>query len=78
MSHEIRTPMNAIIGTTELALNTELSDTQRGYLNMSLSAAHSLLGIINDILDLARIEAGRLELDEVEFSRARSLWKQRR
>lgn len=68
MSHEIRTPMNAIIGTTELALNTELSDTQRGYLNMSLSAAHSLLGIINDILDLARIEAGRLELDEVEFS----------
>ncbi len=68
MSHEIRTPMNAIIGTTELALNTELSETQRDYLKMSLSAANSLLAIINDILDLSRIESGRLELEEVEFS----------
>jgi PAS domain S-box-containing protein len=68
MSHEIRTPMNAIMGLVELVLKTELSFKQRDYLVKVRSAAHNLLGIINDILDLSKIEAGRIELESIEFN----------
>ncbi|WP_221048832.1 response regulator [Methylogaea oryzae] len=68
MSHEIRTPMNAIIGFTQLALRTTLTEKQHSYLSRVQSASHILLGIINDILDFSKIEADRLELEYVNFS----------
>lgn len=68
MSHEIRTPMNAIIGMAYLALRTELGAVQRDYVEKIHVAARSLLGIVNDILDFSRIEAGRIDIEEAVFS----------
>jgi two-component system sensor histidine kinase/response regulator len=67
MSHEIRTPMNAIIGMAHLALRTELDTKQRDYIEKIRTAGLSLLGIINDILDLSKIEAGKLDVEHVSF-----------
>jgi signal transduction histidine kinase len=67
MSHEIRTPMNGVLGMAELLLRTELNEKQRGYAEMLHHSGDCLLGIINDILNISKIEAGKLEIETVVF-----------
>ncbi len=68
MSHEIRTPLNGIVGMLELLSSTQMDDAQRRFIRAAETSADCLLSLINDILDFAKIEAGKIELDPVEFN----------
>ncbi len=67
MSHEIRTPMNAVLGMTNLTLDTTLNAKQEKYLKAIQRSSENLLVIINDILDLSKLEAGKMELESIPF-----------
>jgi len=73
MSHEIRTPMNGLLGTLQLLDLTELTDKQSAYLDIIRTSSLNLLSLINDILDLSRIESGRIELEHQDFSLRESI-----
>lgn len=68
MSHEVRTPMNAVIGMIDLTLETKLNDEQRENLKVAKDAADNLLGLLNDILDLSKAEAGKVTIEKIELN----------
>ncbi len=73
ISHEIRTPMNGILGMLNLVLRTDSEADRRACLDDALTSAHSLMDLLNDVLDLSRVEAGRMDLEDVPFSLPRIL-----
>jgi signal transduction histidine kinase len=70
MSHEIRTPLNAVIGLSEIELRGSLPDSSRNNITQIYNSGSTLLGIINDILDISKIEAGAFELVSIEYEAA--------
>lgn len=67
ISHEVRTPLNALMGLTRLLMDSPLSPEQKGWTDLMDSSAHALLALLNDVLDLSRIEAGKLSIEQVPF-----------
>ena len=67
ISHEVRTPLNALMGLTRLLMESPLNDEQKSWLDLMDSSAHALLALLNDVLDLSRIEAGKMQLEQARF-----------